>query len=112
MADFVFVGRRHWGCITPTVFSRLQDEAANPDDVDGFEDLRPEDQERIRKAYEDGRSKPTPVGFGLSANQYPTELIRGLVVRQFRRMMCPRARGSQTLTRPTTTMGAPKQRRR
>jgi hypothetical protein len=45
--------------VTPAVFSHLQDDAPNPDDVDGFEDLRPEDQERIRKAYEDGGSKQT-----------------------------------------------------
>ena len=51
------VSRRHWGCVTKKVFEHLQEEAANPDDVDGFDELRPDDQERIRKAYEDGGSK-------------------------------------------------------
>ncbi len=49
--------RRHWGCLTSKVFANLQNDAPNPDDVDGFEDLRPDDQERIRKAYEDGGSE-------------------------------------------------------
>ncbi|KAJ7762739.1 hypothetical protein DFH07DRAFT_739153 [Mycena maculata] len=45
---------RHWGCVTPKVITNLKkihDEAA---DVDGFEDLKPEDQARVTQAFEDG----------------------------------------------------------
>ncbi|KAJ4472127.1 hypothetical protein J3R30DRAFT_1037186 [Lentinula aciculospora] len=46
---------RHWGCITPKVLSNVKDEHPDASDVDGFEELRPEDQEKVIKAWEVGK---------------------------------------------------------
>lgn len=46
---------RHWGCTTPKIITNMQAKFSNPDDLDGFEDLKEEDQERVRRAWEEGR---------------------------------------------------------
>ncbi|THV07105.1 zf-PARP-domain-containing protein [Dendrothele bispora CBS 962.96] len=45
---------RHWGCVTKKIIENMKAQFPNADEVDGFEDLKPEDQDRIRKAWEDG----------------------------------------------------------
>jgi hypothetical protein len=45
---------RHWGCVTSKIISNMKVQFEDPADLDGFEDLNDDDQERIRKAYEDG----------------------------------------------------------
>ncbi|KAJ3880629.1 zf-PARP-domain-containing protein [Lentinula edodes] len=45
---------RHWGCVTSKVLSNVKSEHPEASDVDGFEDLRPEDQDKVTKAWEVG----------------------------------------------------------
>jgi hypothetical protein len=45
---------RHWGCVTPTILKNMKKNFEDPAELDGYEDLKPEDQEKINKAYEDG----------------------------------------------------------
>ncbi|KAF8521768.1 hypothetical protein BU17DRAFT_33599, partial [Hysterangium stoloniferum] len=46
---------RHWGCTTPVIIAKFKDAFASADELDGFEELKEADQERVRKAWEDGR---------------------------------------------------------
>ncbi|KAI9464225.1 hypothetical protein HD554DRAFT_1991603, partial [Boletus coccyginus] len=46
---------RHWGCTTPRIITNMKAKFASPEDLDGFEDLNEEDQERVRRAWEEGR---------------------------------------------------------
>ncbi|KAB8230494.1 hypothetical protein ETB97_012516 [Aspergillus alliaceus] len=50
---------RHWGCVTPKIITSLKEIVENEgekdyDQLDGFEDLDPENQEKIKKALEQG----------------------------------------------------------
>jgi len=45
---------RHWGCTTPKIISNMQAKFNDPEDLDGFDDLKEEDQERVRRAWTDG----------------------------------------------------------
>ena len=45
---------RHWGCVTPKIITNMKKSLEAVDELDGFEDLNPEDQAKIRKAWQDG----------------------------------------------------------
>ncbi|KAE8258226.1 hypothetical protein A4X13_0g1820 [Tilletia indica] len=45
---------RHFGCITDTICTNLQKQIEDPTDLDGYEDLREEDQERIKYIFKNG----------------------------------------------------------
>lgn len=45
---------RHYGCITAKQFENIKTDFDQADEVDGFEDLTPEDQEKFRKAFAEG----------------------------------------------------------
>ncbi|KAF9076579.1 hypothetical protein BDP27DRAFT_1210113 [Rhodocollybia butyracea] len=45
---------RHWGCVTPKVLSNIKEAHPDASELDGFEALNEADQEKIRKAWEDG----------------------------------------------------------
>ncbi|KAF7586641.1 hypothetical protein BBP40_008532 [Aspergillus hancockii] len=50
---------RHWGCVTPKIISNLvelvgEDEEKDYEQIDGFEDLSQESQEKIKKALDQG----------------------------------------------------------
>lgn len=45
---------RHWGCVTPKVLQNVKEIVSSAEDIDGFEDLTPDAQEKILKAWEDG----------------------------------------------------------
>ncbi|CDR87782.1 uncharacterized protein SPSC_03518 [Sporisorium scitamineum] len=47
---------RHWGCVTPRIIRNIQekDGITDPADLDGFEDLIPEDQARVTRAFAEG----------------------------------------------------------
>ncbi|KAH8102246.1 zf-PARP-domain-containing protein [Cristinia sonorae] len=45
---------RHWGCTTSKIFDNMKKTLSEADELDGFEDLKPADQEKVRKAWEDG----------------------------------------------------------
>ncbi|KAH9968234.1 hypothetical protein BC827DRAFT_1171214 [Russula dissimulans] len=45
---------RHWGCTTTTIINNMKNSFSKADELDGFDDLQPEDQEKIRKAWDDG----------------------------------------------------------
>ncbi|EIW77057.1 zf-PARP-domain-containing protein [Coniophora puteana RWD-64-598 SS2] len=46
---------RHWGCTTTKIISNMKNSFESADELDGYEDLKDEDQERIRKAWDDGK---------------------------------------------------------
>lgn len=48
---------RHWGCVTPRIIRNIQEKEGitDPNDLDGFEDLLPDDQLRVQRAFADGR---------------------------------------------------------
>ena len=41
--------------MTPQILSNIQSSAQNPTDLDGYEDLKPEDKEKVNKAWEEGK---------------------------------------------------------
>ncbi|KAL6301402.1 hypothetical protein BKA93DRAFT_901941 [Sparassis latifolia] len=45
---------RHWGCVTPKIIENMKKSFDEADDLDGFDDLKDEDQEKVRKAWEEG----------------------------------------------------------
>jgi hypothetical protein len=46
---------RHWGCVTPKILANVKKSFPSPSELDGFEDLRPEDQDKVTNAYEHGK---------------------------------------------------------
>lgn len=46
---------RHWGCTTTKIFSNMKSQFESAHELDGFDELKDEDKERIRKAWADGR---------------------------------------------------------
>jgi hypothetical protein len=55
LIPFSFSVWRHWGCVTPEVFEDMKKQFQEVSELDGYDDLRPEDQARIIKAWQDGR---------------------------------------------------------
>jgi hypothetical protein len=45
---------RHWGCVTPKIFENIKKSFSEGSEVDGYDDLTPEDQAKIVKAWQDG----------------------------------------------------------
>ena len=45
---------RHWGCTTTVIINNMKRSFTEADELDGFDELQPEDQDRIRKAWDDG----------------------------------------------------------
>jgi hypothetical protein len=45
---------RHWGCTTPIIINNMKKSFSDADDLDGFEDLQPADQEKVRQAWDNG----------------------------------------------------------
>ncbi|KAG2353646.1 poly polymerase and DNA-ligase Zn-finger region-domain-containing protein [Suillus spraguei] len=48
---------RHWGCTTAKIISNMKSQFESADELDGFDDLKDEDKERLRKAWEEGKLK-------------------------------------------------------
>ncbi|KAG2068407.1 zf-PARP-domain-containing protein [Suillus decipiens] len=46
---------RHWGCTTAKIISNMKSQFESADELDGFDDLKDEDKERLRKAWEEGK---------------------------------------------------------
>ena len=45
---------RHWGCVTPKIIENVKKSITDADGLDGFEDLKEEDQEKLKAAWEAG----------------------------------------------------------
>ncbi|KAI0826411.1 zf-PARP-domain-containing protein [Irpex lacteus] len=45
---------RHWGCVTSKIISNMKKSFDEADKLDGFGELREEDQDKIRKAWDAG----------------------------------------------------------
>ncbi|KAF8956286.1 hypothetical protein BDZ97DRAFT_1671792 [Flammula alnicola] len=45
---------RHWGCVTKKIIENVKKNFEEASELDGFEDLKPEDQARVTKAWEVG----------------------------------------------------------
>ncbi|KAI0360416.1 zf-PARP-domain-containing protein [Trametes cingulata] len=52
---------RHWGCVTPKIITNMKNAFNEADELDGFDDLKEEDQERVKKAWEEGHVAPEDV---------------------------------------------------
>ncbi|ORY56205.1 p115 like vesicle tethering protein [Leucosporidium creatinivorum] len=46
---------RHWGCVTQKQFNNMKQDFETAEELDGYEDLKEEDQERVAKAFEAGQ---------------------------------------------------------
>ncbi|KAH7918254.1 zf-PARP-domain-containing protein [Leucogyrophana mollusca] len=46
---------RHWGCTTAKIIANMKEQFPAANDLDGFEDLNEEDQDRVRTAWENGK---------------------------------------------------------
>ncbi|EGO03483.1 hypothetical protein SERLA73DRAFT_45622 [Serpula lacrymans var. lacrymans S7.3] len=46
---------RHWGCTTSKIISNMKSQFEDAAELDGFEELNEKDQNKIRKAWEDGK---------------------------------------------------------
>lgn len=44
--------------MTPKQFENMRASFESAEELDGYEDLTPEDQERVRKAFEEGHGAP------------------------------------------------------
>ncbi|KAF1806820.1 hypothetical protein FB192DRAFT_1013148 [Mucor lusitanicus] len=45
---------RHWLCTTPKVLANMREAMSEPEEIQGFDAIREEDQDRIRQAWADG----------------------------------------------------------
>ena len=45
---------RHWGCVTPKIIENVKKAFEDVEDLDGFEGLKEEDQEKLKAAWEAG----------------------------------------------------------
>ncbi|KAL0570603.1 hypothetical protein V5O48_011351 [Marasmius crinis-equi] len=45
---------RHWGCVTKKQIENMKTQFSEASELDGFEELNSEDQERVKQAYENG----------------------------------------------------------
>jgi hypothetical protein len=45
---------RHWGCTTETIITNMKKSFSEADELDGFDELQPADQDKIRKTWELG----------------------------------------------------------
>ena len=54
---FSYSAWKHWGCVTPTIIKKISDAA----DIDGYQELKPEDQQRVATAIEAGHVAPEDV---------------------------------------------------
>jgi hypothetical protein len=45
---------RHWGCTTPVIINNMKKSFSTADELDGFDELQPVDQEKVRQAWDDG----------------------------------------------------------
>jgi hypothetical protein len=41
--------------VTPKFLSNVKSSSENPSDLDGYDDLKPEDKEKVNKAWEEGK---------------------------------------------------------
>lgn len=46
--------RRHWGCVTERILKNMAEKVGDAKELDGFDDISPEDQAKIEKAWEEG----------------------------------------------------------
>lgn len=46
---------RHWGCVTPKIISNIKNSVGDVEDLDGFDDLKDDDKDRLRHAFEEGK---------------------------------------------------------
>ena len=52
---FIFFSAwRHWGCVTKKILENIKKSIEEASEVDGYEDLRPEDQAKVIKAWQEG----------------------------------------------------------
>ena len=52
---------RHWGCVTTRIINNMKNSFNEADELDGFDDLKDEDQKRVSKAWEEGHVDPEDV---------------------------------------------------
>ncbi|RPD56945.1 zf-PARP-domain-containing protein [Lentinus tigrinus ALCF2SS1-7] len=52
---------RHWGCVTPHILNNLKKSFSQAEELDGFDELSEEDQERVKKAWEEGHVAPEDI---------------------------------------------------
>lgn len=52
---------RHWGCVTSKILSNMKNSFDEAEELDGFEDLNDEDQERVKKAWAEGHVAPEDI---------------------------------------------------
>jgi hypothetical protein len=45
---------RHWGCVTSKIIENMKNTLGDVEELDGFEELKDEDKDRLRKAWEEG----------------------------------------------------------
>lgn len=45
---------RHWGCVSPKIIENVKKSFESAEDLDGFEELKEEDQEKLKTAWEVG----------------------------------------------------------
>ena len=45
---------RHWGCVTPKILENAKKSFEDVEDLDGFEELNEEDQQKLKTAWEAG----------------------------------------------------------
>jgi Poly(ADP-ribose) polymerase and DNA-Ligase Zn-finger region len=46
---------RHWGCVTSQILANFKKSFESADELDGFEELKAVDKERVLKAWEEGQ---------------------------------------------------------
>ncbi|KAE9391499.1 zf-PARP-domain-containing protein [Gymnopus androsaceus JB14] len=61
---------RHWGCVTTNLISNIKGPFPDASDVDGFEELKVEDQAKIIQAWKDGHVADEDSVSNLSLNRH------------------------------------------
>ncbi|UZJ54918.1 hypothetical protein CBS101457_004238 [Exobasidium rhododendri] len=60
---------RHWGCVTRKQLSNIKEKVGEAEDLDGYEDLREEDQKRVEDAIMEGKVAPEDVTPGMEEEE-------------------------------------------
>ncbi len=45
---------RHWGCVTPKILDNVKKNLSDPNELDGFDELKEEDKAKVIQAWQDG----------------------------------------------------------
>ncbi|KAM0756156.1 zf-PARP-domain-containing protein [Meredithblackwellia eburnea MCA 4105] len=68
---------RHWGCVSPQQIFNMHGKLKTADEIEGFEHLAAEDQEKVRKAFRDGHVAQEDIPVTAKKRENVQEMLGG-----------------------------------